>query len=724
MNQSRFFYILILLTALFQQPLISQVPEKMGYQAVIRDGDKIISNTTVSVQITILKDHENGRSVYKEVHYPETNINGLISIEIGNGSLKEGVFSEIDWANGRYFIKSEVDLTGGNNFILTSTSELLSVPFAFHAKTSESSHPDDDWVIEDGIISNTTDRIGVGTSEPHSSSIAEFNSENKGVLLPRVYIEDLLSNDPVGEEIAEGLLVYNTNDDIGKGFYFWNGKEWESISSGLKEKSYSGGHNYVSVADIQGMDNSGNNPVGALINAEIDMLSASGPQGKTLYFPVGTYLIEEPIVLKNGMRILGENLRGTRIITSDNFEGEAMIKSADDSYYNNIENFHLINTHEKDELVMIWVKHQWEGSYIKNVHLQNDGVVKGGLWHTVNDLADEGKGGQFIVENLNVFYGDGTCLEESVKLSNAGGLYCRNWNINNKSFPDTPDKPVVSLEARGLILDVSNIHIERTPSYDQPSIKLKGSPSTNIILRHSDIDASNYPGNSGNKVGIEIDFSPPSGSEVQYNKNGEWDIENVVLKNVSGGDTWNTYFDIPIRIINYNGDPSLINNASYANPDKITHIRKFTNSKIEFNQMNAIGFGEGIVHQQTIGTLAPGTRKKINTPHFINNRYQLDKNVEDFNLLTGDYEAKGYLVLISGYDVNAQSIGGVYYVLESKAGSSYPYHIDITEITPHPDIHLSIGFFTNTNELFINNRSDKNMTRVNALIIGTGTRKQ
>jgi hypothetical protein len=115
--------------------VFAQLPEKMSYQAVIRNNSEaLVTNTTVGMQISILQDSASGKVVYTETQTPTTNANGLVSMEIGN----EAGFSTIDWANDIYFIKTETDPTGGTNYTITGTSQLLSVPYALHAKTAES----------------------------------------------------------------------------------------------------------------------------------------------------------------------------------------------------------------------------------------------------------------------------------------------------------------------------------------------------------------------------------------------------------------------------------------------------------------------------------------------------------------------------------------------------------------------------------------------------------
>ncbi|MCF8374224.1 MAG: DUF1566 domain-containing protein [Bacteroidales bacterium] len=125
----------ILITVLLTTTALAQSPQKMSYQAVIRDvNDALVTNTQVGMQISILQGSASGTVVYTETHTPITNANGLISIEIGGGAG----FNAIDWANDNYFIKTETDLSGGINYTITGTSQLLSVPYALHAKTAES----------------------------------------------------------------------------------------------------------------------------------------------------------------------------------------------------------------------------------------------------------------------------------------------------------------------------------------------------------------------------------------------------------------------------------------------------------------------------------------------------------------------------------------------------------------------------------------------------------
>ncbi|MCF8357921.1 MAG: hypothetical protein K9H26_04130 [Prolixibacteraceae bacterium] len=117
-----------------------QVPETMSYQAVVRDNSgALMTNHNVGMQLSILQGAFDGTAVYVERQFPTTNENGLITIEIGSdaATVISGAFADIDWPGGPFFIKTEVDVNGGSNYTIESTSQLLSVPYAFHANTAD-----------------------------------------------------------------------------------------------------------------------------------------------------------------------------------------------------------------------------------------------------------------------------------------------------------------------------------------------------------------------------------------------------------------------------------------------------------------------------------------------------------------------------------------------------------------------------------------------------------
>jgi uncharacterized protein (TIGR02145 family) len=127
----------ILTVVLLAANMRAQSPEKISYQAVIRDGDNKLVTTQVGMQISILQGSESGTSVYVETQTPTPNLNGLVTIEIGTGTTTDD-FSAINWAVGPYFIKTETAVAAPlTTYTIEGISQILSVPYAFHAKTAE-----------------------------------------------------------------------------------------------------------------------------------------------------------------------------------------------------------------------------------------------------------------------------------------------------------------------------------------------------------------------------------------------------------------------------------------------------------------------------------------------------------------------------------------------------------------------------------------------------------
>ena len=133
-NKSAHLLIITLAFLLINTSIFAQAPQKMSYQAVIRNSSNaLITSTPVGMQISILQGSSTGTAVYVETQTPSTNANGLVSVEIGGGTVVFGNFSTINWANGPYFIKTETDPTGGTAYTITGTNELMSVPYALNA---------------------------------------------------------------------------------------------------------------------------------------------------------------------------------------------------------------------------------------------------------------------------------------------------------------------------------------------------------------------------------------------------------------------------------------------------------------------------------------------------------------------------------------------------------------------------------------------------------------
>ena len=139
----------------------AHTPNEFKYQAILRNADgTIMAQESVQADISILQGSATGTSVFDETHNITTTAQGLINLNIGS----QADMSVVDWSADIYFIGISVNST------VMGTSQLLSVPYAMHAKTAESiagSH----YIGEHGLICSLVDIDG-------GSGVAWSNIDN------------------------------------------------------------------------------------------------------------------------------------------------------------------------------------------------------------------------------------------------------------------------------------------------------------------------------------------------------------------------------------------------------------------------------------------------------------------------------------------------------------------------------------------------------------------
>lgn len=128
----------------------------MTYQAVVRNSSNaLVANKEVGFKISIIDNIEKESVVYSETHTLKTNLNGLATFIIGQGTKLSGEYGSIDWSRGNYYLKTDTDPTGGTNYTISNTTQFMSVPYALYSEKSG-----DGWKRAGNAVDLKTDFIG------------------------------------------------------------------------------------------------------------------------------------------------------------------------------------------------------------------------------------------------------------------------------------------------------------------------------------------------------------------------------------------------------------------------------------------------------------------------------------------------------------------------------------------------------------------------------------
>ena len=135
----KFYAILCIAIASLTQ-LQAQAPQGFNYQATVRNsaGDLIV-NTNVYFKFNVIQGSQTAVPIFTETHYVPTDDLGQVNLIIGQGTANTGIFSELDWSLGSYYLG--IELNTGNGYVAMGTTQLLSVPYALYAENSGNSTP-------------------------------------------------------------------------------------------------------------------------------------------------------------------------------------------------------------------------------------------------------------------------------------------------------------------------------------------------------------------------------------------------------------------------------------------------------------------------------------------------------------------------------------------------------------------------------------------------------
>ena len=227
----RYYSIVLLLSLCFAS--FSQVPDAFNYQAVVRNSaGEIIASQEVSIRINILIGSAEGEAVYNEIHHLQTNQFGLANLQIGRGEDPNGVFSPAGWGMSDHYIKVEIDPEGGESYIHMGTSQLLSVPYAFHAQTVE----DDQVNDADSDPANEIQTISL------NESLLSLSRGGGSVTLPSGSGSGLWTGGGTGVYMTTGNVGIGTSNPMSMLSVGGDGAENAVIFGNATNGRYYGGH--------------------------------------------------------------------------------------------------------------------------------------------------------------------------------------------------------------------------------------------------------------------------------------------------------------------------------------------------------------------------------------------------------------------------------------------------------------------------------------------------
>ena len=132
------FYIFLCLAIASLTQLHAQAPQGFNYQATVRNSEgELIIKSNVYFKFNVIQGSQTAVPVFTETHYVPTDDLGQVNLVIGQGTPSIGIFSELDWSLGSYYLGIELSINGPNDYVAMGTTQLLSVPYALHAKTAQ-----------------------------------------------------------------------------------------------------------------------------------------------------------------------------------------------------------------------------------------------------------------------------------------------------------------------------------------------------------------------------------------------------------------------------------------------------------------------------------------------------------------------------------------------------------------------------------------------------------
>jgi len=201
----------------------------INYKAIVKDASgNLIVNDIIAVQFIIYKGVTLTNNVYQETHAPTTDANGLVVLNIGEGTTVD-TFSALDWGSDEHFLNVQINLGGG--LVDMGTTQFMAVPYALHAATAGSVSNALWETSGSNIYNENAGNVGIGTTtaghnlevKADGQGFSQTTSDgtkkigtyaNTDGLYLQTHTDDAL-NFATNNSLAQ--ITLNTNGDLGIG---------------------------------------------------------------------------------------------------------------------------------------------------------------------------------------------------------------------------------------------------------------------------------------------------------------------------------------------------------------------------------------------------------------------------------------------------------------------------------------------------------------------------